>query len=749
MFSFRFLHCLLAVLCFQLSVFQPAFSYELNTVTNTQQSPHQQGRIDGRPDGAREARERGSLDGRKAGQTKGHHDGFRKCETEEKRRHYDRGYREGFLIGENEGFHQGDFEGRRNGEINGNQDGKRDGARQADQDARVAATPLGRDQGRDEANESDASAKGDQDGTVAGDEYAQNKALNEDYPRGRRAYNDEKFAEPVENQDEFSQREGLAKLEEPMKSFASLVEEKFALSTLAPAPDYRYHSPKRNYQNPQKNQQYRQGYRSGYQEGFRNTYNQVYQQHYQSTYQTYYQRGCQQARSRNYHAEYTRGHRIGRREGYQRGYQRNYDRAYNDTYHRVYRRAHDISYQDTYSTAYHRHFESARAEAYQERYNELYQSAFDQAKTRKFNEVYPIYAEQQFSRGRADEEREFNNKPVRLLSVQATETIANGLYEPGETLRVSVKLRNFADTALNAQDVKVKMIAMSKNSSIISDAEQELVQELKLKSVTTVNQALEFTLTHPATTQRNEFTLEVYYKGRKTSEKQFFLNAKYHLGLELDGIPELSEGIAKPINVKITNQSPTESSDSVTLHFGSNSRFLEIVSPEITVGPLTAGEERVVQFMAVALTSGSPRIPFMFEATNLSSGRRIGLMDQSYQVPVMNDYIIHTTNDSSALRSKGVHRVEYVIRNMNSRMTHQGLQLKVQFTGENADLFEVIGPNPQYLSPLNYKKRTSFVIPVLVKEDNSGATLELEVQENGSTVVKHQVNFADQMRSRL
>jgi hypothetical protein len=134
-------------------------------------------------------------------------------------------------------------------------------------------------------------------------------------------------------------------------------------------------------------------------------------------------------------------------------------------------------------------------------------------------------------------------------------------------------------------------------------------------------------------------------------------------------------------------------------------------------------------------------MPLMFQAS-VASGRRIGLLDETHEVPVMNDYKISLVNpDLPALAKAGVTRLNYIVRNVNTRLSPKGLQLIVRVLGDRAQDFSVVGPNPQYLIPLLTGQTTAFVVPMLAKLDGSHGTVELEVQEDGRAVVIHRVNF--------
>jgi hypothetical protein len=150
---------------------------------------------------------------------------------------------------------------------------------------------------------------------------------------------------------------------------------------------------------------------------------------------------------------------------------------------------------------------------------------------------------------------------------------------------------------------------------------------------------------------------------------------------------------------------------------------------------------RVAEFPVIARAKGaSVEIPLTVNA-NLGNNRRVGLLETRNEYPVLNDYQIRVTSSLSDLRKATTVRAQYVITNTNSRTALKSLQLKIRILGDNADNFAVVGPNPQFLSPILNNQSKSFVVPILSKQANSGGTIELEVQEDGKTVVIHRAEF--------
>ncbi|MCC7441705.1 MAG: hypothetical protein IT285_08730 [Bdellovibrionales bacterium] len=718
----------------------PAFSGAAQA-DPTQPNPERarrEGVSDGQPDGGREGRERGRHEGEREGRVEGYRNGFARCEREERERHYQQGYRDGFSYGEQEGFNYGLGQGEAEGSERGRREGTADGRARADRDARAEAEPLGAAQGIAQANASDAGAQGQSQGAAAGEEEARQTALRVDYPRGRKDYRDERFAEAVAHEDAFSQRPTTERDTETETITETATETE--TDSARAVPDFRYNNPRRTYPHASENQAYHQGYRDGYIQGFNGSYRSTYNQHYQMAYRPAEDQGCWEARRQNYRPEYDRGFAQGRSEGYRRGFDRGYQQAFQNAYAREFGPASENTYRAEYPGFYQRHFEAARARAYSERYRELFDAAFQVAKRERFEARYPVLAREQYARGRADEAEDFRLKPARLLGAEISETWVNGVLEPEETLRVKLNLRNFAASGLDARDVRVSVRALDAGVTAIPVADEALVRGLRAKSVTAVSDALDVRLLGAAVGRPVRLAVRVTYQGRDGGEVTLTLNARWALQLQLDADPQFSEGIPTPVRLRTTNVSSEPIPAGVALNFRSRPEILEVTQGSAGLPALAPGESRVVEFTAIARKAGAAvAIPMLFEG--LAAGRRWGYLDLTRELPVVNDYSIRLATDVAKLKTQGVTRVEYVIRNESARLGFQGLQLHTRVLGSSGSEIQVIGPNPQLLAPLVPGQAVSFLVPVLALRDGLSGTLELEVQENGRTVVVHRKEF--------
>lgn len=705
------------------------------------------GRNDGIPPGQQEGRERGTAEGRADGQRDGYRQGFDRCERDLRQQNYDRGYHDGYgagsYDGENEGRTRGDSDGRARGQI----DGVTDGQNRADVDANRDATPAGAAKGIDEANHSDAAERGIADGLQAGDREAREHAIAVDYPRGRKDVRDERFAEPIQFNDEFSQARGN------LPSFASsglnASSRMNSVSIFAPGheggnaqPDFRYFNPRRTYPTQEENTAYQRAYRAGYIQGFNGEYRSNYDQTYRHAFNNFLDRGCDEARRRDYREFYARGFDQGRAKGYHDAYQRAYDQQYRNAYNSVFPAASQQAYQETYPRAYNRHFEVARAAAYQQRVNEIYNANYEQARAQKFDEKYPLYAQQEYQRGRKDETQDFAERPVRLINADVTETIENGVMEPGEALRVRFDLRNFANGGLEGKDIKVRIEALDAGAAVITTSEQTLSRGLRQKSLTTVRNALEFRMNESAANRTAKFRVSVLYQGRDVGQQTLQVKTRFQVDVAIAEEIALKDGIPTQVKVRLTNQSQKATDSVLAIQFVSDPKKLVIANPTQRMEALNPGESRIVEFTVTAHTTESVvSIPLALSVTG-AGNRRVGLLDMTSQVPVINDYRVVLSSNAQSLTTAGLTRAYYRVTNTGSRLLLKGLTLKVRFKDtDKADNFVVIGPNPQFLMPLEKGETVQFVLPILVKESNNGGTLELTLEEDGHTVVIHDANF--------
>lgn len=705
---------------------------------------------DGRPGGEREGRERGAQDGYRRGFDRGEDEAYRDRLQSRRRDAYQFGYAAGFPIGEQRGFNEGEYRGRLDGESRGQTEGQQDGERRASQDATATATPPGRQKGAAEAAQSDAAASGRQAGIVRGDQDAQDQAQRVDYGNGRRAYRDERFAEGIEHRETFSQLPSKSDLlTQHAPAPASTIQPQGLAATASlhtsAGPDYRYLSCTRSFPTAAENQAYQSACREGYAQAFQTFYNDSFRTSEQQGQRDGRDRGRSRADKVDVRPEYLSGYTQGENEGYRRAYDRAYEQTFRIAYSYAFQQSTQRAYDQSYPSFYERAFEAARAAAYREHYEALFNEAFELARNQTYQEKYPAYAKDAFERGRRDEEREFELNPLRLIDAQISKEFASGNYEPGEALRFTVDLRNFSRAGINSQDVSFSVEAGDARTAAIPLTDTSARRGLKPLSLTRVTEVLEARLFESTVGRTVTLVIKAKYQGRVIGQKAFDLTPRFMLALGFAKAPQLREGMETVIRIKVTNQSLLATDAGARVQFLAESEALELVDRDAILPNLQPGASTEVGFRVVGKRAGDwVRIPMAFTAT-LASGRRVGVFDITDQVPIINDYGIDVLEGLDRMRQPGITRIEYVINNETSRLVLRSLQLhvRVRLAGPDQSVVlsehhAVLGPNPQYLTPIHRGYSRDFFVPILIKApSNANLILEMELKEEGKTVVIH------------
>ena len=714
----------------------------------------QDGTIDGTPDGAREGTERGQVEGNQNGITQGYNTGLRECHDSLSKKAYLDGYNRGSQVGmtegNNAGYNQGQIDGARDGQTNG----QRDGETRADNDSRAASAGPGLQLGTNQANASDATQRGTVDGTAAGDAAAHQQANTYDYALGRKQYNDARYAEAVANQDAFSQK-GIAANSLRALLNRSSVRSAAGLHALGAVshvgsdlhalttanPDFRYSNPRRTYPSAAETTAYQKAYHDGYVGGFSHTYGLAYDQANQQSYSPNYSRGCQDANRQDYSADSQRGYNDGYHQAYQQAYDREYPTSHDGAYNRVFPQASTSAYQANYQADYDRHFEEARASAYAQRVNQLYSAAFDSAKSAKYNAVYPGYAAAANARGQADEAADFTARPVRLLNSAIQETIANGVTEPGEELRIRLQLRNFSDAQLAGQDVKVTIEALNGASVILSQSTATLVKGLKNKSVTVVSDALSFMFDEKTLDQTVQFKLTVSYRGVVAGTQTLSATNQYLIATEYAETPILSEGVSMPVKLKVTNRGNVATDSGLTVHLDGSFK-VSIPQPDESAGALVPGESKVIEFGVIATdTLLSHHYPLTFTAKT-GAGRKVGLFDRNDEIEVRNDYKVSINGYTPrGLEKAGVTSVPFTLEN-DSTVDGSNIQVSIRFPDDTTGNFTVVGNNPLVIPSLKKGKTVNFEVPIRAAADSSALGMfEIQVKVNGVAVITRSLPY--------
>lgn len=719
---------------------------------------------DGMAAGQEEGRRQGEADGRFRGSSEGETQGLRQCAEDLARRERERGRDEGYRQGSYEGDRQGRDRGAIEGQATGLTQGRDSGTRRARSDAERDATPPGSAQGRDEAEHSDASARGARDGYAQGAIDARADAVAKDYPRGRQTVRDEMERQPVLNRDQFSQlgntpsaleqrsRESGLKL--VMNDTSEGTPRSEALSSLLSRMTSRLNAqvaglktaatPARAYPTPEENAAYQEGFRSGRDAGYRSGYDEVYNRVYRDFFEQGRRRGCDRARQKSYQEDYDRGYREGRSEGYDRAYRASYDSAYRMAYEPAFRQADQKAYGDNYANFYHQAFEAARSRAYSERVGQLYDAAFEASHDARYAEVRPGFGEEEYQRGRRDESIDFQQRPVRLLEASVTETNGNSLIEPEETLRIRLVLRNFSTKGIDANQVTLMLNALDENSTVVSSRQMPLARGLNAASITTVSEAFEFFIKDAAVARASKIQLKVLIGERSAGEQTLSIRAQYAIQTMLAEAPAFHNGLETVLKISLKNISGAATEPTLRVRLDGTAPELQIPTPEQVVQGLAPGETRIVEFPLITRTSDeSVRLPLAISVQGGldSKQRKIGSLAQTQDIPVLSDYkIVLLRNDS--LRIRGSAKMVYQVQNHGSENTNRDLHVRLSFPKSEQDNdLTAVGTYPLKLVKINQGGALKLSLPVQVNRSNSGGTAMLELFEGSRLLLIHRYDF--------
>ena len=723
--------------------------------------------------GTREGQARGPMDGKKFGEIDGRKQGFDRCEKESEDRARDVGYSEGNTVGRQLGTNDGQVEGQKEGANDGTNAGIADGKKRADSDAQTAGTQDGRQQGTNDAiaQSSTFQAQGQADGAKAGDQAALQDAIDRDYARGQSDYKNAQVSATPDSQDTFAQKtppknstSGLQALGTQLKSWVTqMLASKSGSQSMSTEdnndhgghsdndnngnnqvqPDFRFYNPTQGFSSPEENTAYQQAYRASYIQAFQSQYAQSYKDAYQYAQKDGDRDGCQEARNRNYDQFRNAGFEDGKKQGYASAYESTRKIAYQSAYQTVFAPSSQQAYQAAYQADYQGYFKAAQASAFAQEKQAIYNDAYAAGKQAQYDKAYPVYAQQQYDLGQADEAQVFAKNPITLLGAEVTETISNGVFEPGEELRVKLTIRNFSESSISSKYVTVTVQAIDGNGTSVSIPSELLVKNLNPKSMTVVTNALAFQFSESAVNSPHRLLVSVKYKGQDAGSQTVTVTPQFMADTQITGPNQILEGMQSTISIQVTNRSTQDMDAGTNVNLSADTSVMEVLQANapLTNG-LAAGASTTVQFPVIvhALEGTTANLPVSVAVT-LPSGRRIGLLDNTDQIPVVNDYRIELTSSAAGLEQTGVTRLSYKVTNANSRLTHKGLQLQVTVLGPNAGNFSVLGPNPQYLSPIMQGQSSTFTVPVLSNSANNGGIVQLSVYEDGRTVVVHQVNF--------
>jgi hypothetical protein len=517
----------------------------------------------------------------------------------------------------------------------GDSEGYENGLQQANSAADSASTVPGRTAGYADAdNEEDSIAeRGWSDGLAAGEAAAIQQAQQVDYPNGRKLVNEEHFAERIESTDSFSQTQKMLKslLSTEFSSVAEVSKAKFSakdffsMSGLFAQLDIRHDG--RCNTNELEQRAYQRGYKTGHDSAYQNSYDRAYREAYQNAHANAYRNGCRAAGG-DAQEEYYRGYEVGKDAGYTAGYQRGYSDAFQTAYNNQYSESSRAAYDSNYQSAYQRYFELHRQSAYAERSGEIYQWNFNEAKSQRFDELYPNYAADALAKGRADEEQEFRDRPLRILGAQVQDSNNDGILEPNETLRLKLQLRNFDGLGIEGKDVRLVVAAVENKQANIKTAQQFLVKGLQRKSVTNVSDALEIQLLDAAVGKVTQLKLSVFNKGRLTGEVIINVTARHLTEIRLVGSTALTPGAINVLEVLVKNLSNLAITSPLLVQIGGDSSKIRVRKNILEMVALAPGQEQIVKFsLSVSKKIEPQKTAINVVVTQKKDKKRVGLLE--------------------------------------------------------------------------------------------------------------------------
>jgi hypothetical protein len=492
--------------------------------------------------------------------------------------------------------------------------------------------------------------------------------------------------------------------------------------------------------------EYRPAYEQAFVDSFRTEYVQAWRKAYNNQYDQWRPEGCRAAQAADYSQDYNRGYR----RAYDDAYQAVYRSSYNETFPRVYRdefaKASDASYRQTYEPAYDRHYQAAKAEAIRVRTGQLYQAAYDSAKSAEYSARYPGYKAEVVKRARADEAAEFTRVPVRLLSLKLQESVKDQILEPGEKLTVDMDLRNFSDAPVAARELDLRAVAKTSSGLAIPGAVTLLPKDLAAKSLSHVVGAFDIRLDESAVGKIVSVELQLSVRGNRLATEKIDLEAKTLTTIALLETPVMRLGYPGQIRLRVTNQSSLVLPESATLAISANMEGVTLQKTTESIVGLRAGESRDVVFPFMVDSASSAQTVNFAASLNLASGRRVGLLNETRQVPSMQDYAFKIRNgvfdgDIVDLRKKGTVRVPIFVKNVSQRAATESITVTASIKGENAKHFKFTKGNQATYSPLGPGKEEKQKIVVKVDSKNSGGIFSIEVREGGRLIGRYEEQF--------
>jgi hypothetical protein len=706
-----------------------------------------EGEEDGFADGRREAEARAYDEGRELGRRYGYQRGFEVVERERKAEEYQAGYSRGTSTGTDEGERDGTQKGNDEGDNQGLNDGTAQGRADAEAEAVRAAVPPGREKGEREAEaETDrVTGQARADAIRRADADAQAEAEKVDYKRGRDTYRTARFAEPTRFIGVFSQRKSA--LNRPTRAARPAVERVALVVSQQPdipdpeikaRPDNRFRKPRRTYEFAEQTEAYTRAYNGNYPNGWQAHFRELFIRGFRLAYLQGWDVGRYEARNASYVADHDRGYEEGRREAYQRAYSKAFTDARNRAYNRAFANARSTTYSRVYPGEYERVFEETRRSAYDARLKAIYDAAYRPKYELRYAETYATASREQYNRGRSDEAEVFRVQPVRVTGLKAVGALEDGVIEPNEPVRLIVRLRNFSKQTIRGSDVR--LMVQSAAGIALDEFEARPVADLAPESEAEFTEI--FAVRFPETVVGGAPALQIraMFGERESDTQALEVPVRFATVIRLGSETPLAEGLPRTVTVSVRNITSMPLAADAVLRLSVDSKAVEFAETQAPVGNLAPGESRTVSFQVTARTT-EEKVQLPVSMTITGGNRKLGALAGTPQLAIRNPYRVIGRITGAGLRAPGLGRLEYSFRNASSPDGYHSLQLRVRVTGDDSGAVEVLGPNPQYLTPLGQSKSSSFVVPVVVRKANAGGIIELELLEDGVPVVVHRMNY--------
>ena len=460
---------------------------------------------DGFHSGVNEGTQRGGEDGQRAGNHDGRSQGFSDTAARLKQAAQCQARDQAFRVGTEEGTKDGAARGAVEGQRQGAAEGSAEGNHRADRDALTSVQPRAKDDGIQEATQSDASPLGQRQGSTAGQQEAEQRAQSYDRLLGQEAYRRQRFAEPPKVNESWRQgrlQPPQATRGRPEAKLAWLTGGASALMTLlccALAPPC---SSDGRYCKPVGNSTQIQAYRNAYEQGFQQAYKRSWQCGYDQAYRESYRCGSREAEARDYQGVFREAFECARSKFYETAYQNSFESAREQAYQQAFQEHSQNQYAQDFPRYQREHYQRLKQEAYRAEYERIRLGAFEAAREARYALVYPSLSQREHNLGRLQEKEDFNLRPVRLLEWSSEPSDIQNVY------LTTVTVRNFSNKTVPGKLVRLRVQSAGQAEWLTDDT--LLLQPLPPLSCARVTGALRYVCQG---TQALQCTLEASYLG--------------------------------------------------------------------------------------------------------------------------------------------------------------------------------------------------------------------------------------------